>query len=158
MADQKRQEASPVRVIVGSLRAASRVPLGCREIGHILEQLLRQAQSLAGQGQCEAAPGHVDLLITDDVAIASLNRQAMGVVGPTNILSFPGCPLASGAELALSVDTLLRECMLYGQTPERYLLRLLAHGTGHICGFDHGGAMDAFCAQLEAALVPGTRQ
>ena len=76
---------------------------------------------------------------------------AMGVPGPTNILSFPGEPLTGLAELVLSSETLCRECVLYGQEPLRHLVRLTAHGFGHVCGFDHGPFMDAFTGRLGAA-------
>ena len=83
--------------------------------------------------------------------MAGLNRRAMGVPGPTNILSFPGEPLTGLAELVLSSETLRRECVLYGQEPLRHLVRLTAHGFGHVCGFDHGPYMDDFTGRLEAA-------
>ena len=48
--------------------------------------------------------------------------------------------------LLLSLDTLARECLLYGQEPAEHALRLLAHGMGHLAGLDHGPAMDRVCA------------
>ena len=41
-----------------------------------------------------------------------------------------------------SLDTLRRECLLYGQEPAEHALRLLAHGMAHLCGLDHGEQMD----------------
>jgi probable rRNA maturation factor len=107
----------------------------------------------------------VELAIVDDTAIAALNWKALDCRGPTNILSFPVgdvSRLADGrrgnaspppllGSLALSADTLLRECFLYGQEPEEHCLRLLAHGLAHLMGLDHGAAMDSLCARLERA-------
>lgn len=56
--------------------------------------------------------------------------------------------------LVLSLDTWRRECLLYGQEPVEHALRLLAHGLGHLAGYDHGPEMDDFTeAALEAALA-----
>ncbi|MBG3878715.1 rRNA maturation RNase YbeY [Desulfovibrio oxamicus] len=54
--------------------------------------------------------------------------------------------------LVLSLDTWRRECLLYGQEPVEHALRLLAHGLGHLAGYDHGPEMDAF---TDAALEAG---
>lgn len=112
---------------------------------------------------CAAAAAHgsplagVELYLVTDAAIARANVEHMMCTGPTNVLSFPGGGGMAGT-LLLSLDTLDRECLLYGQEPREHLLRLLAHGMGHLAGLDHGGEMDAFCADLqeaaEAVLAP----
>ncbi len=56
--------------------------------------------------------------------------------------------------LVLSLDTWRRECQLYGQEPVEHALRLLAHGLGHLAGYDHGPEMDAFTdAAQDAGLA-----
>lgn len=56
--------------------------------------------------------------------------------------------------LVLSLDTWRRECLLYGQEPVEHALRLLAHGLGHLAGYDHGPEMDAFTdAAQDAGLA-----
>ena len=55
--------------------------------------------------------------------------------------------------LALSADTLLRECFLYGQEEEEHCIRLLAHGLAHLTGLDHGPDMDRLAYRLEAAAT-----
>lgn len=89
-------------------------------------------------------PAEVELFLLDDAAIADANARHLGCTGPTNILSFPGGADAPGV-LLLSLDTLHRECLLYGQDPAEHAVRLLAHGMGHLCGLDHGPDMDALC-------------
>lgn len=89
----------------------------------------------------------VELLITRDSHMAQWNQRFMGCDGPTNILSFPGDAESPGS-LILSVDTLRREAYLYGDTELQHLLRLLAHGLGHVAGFDHGPDMDDFCDNI----------
>ncbi|MGJ3522248.1 rRNA maturation RNase YbeY [Nitratidesulfovibrio sp. D1] len=53
--------------------------------------------------------------------------------------------------LVLSLDTWGRECLLYGQEPVEHALRLLAHGLGHLAGYDHGPDMDGFTDAAQAA-------
>lgn len=92
----------------------------------------------------------VHLHLISDAAMAAANAGHLGCTGPTNVLSFPGAP-GMGGSLLLSLDTLDRECLLYGQEPAKHLLRLLAHGMAHLAGLDHGPEMDALCAALEQA-------
>ena len=55
--------------------------------------------------------------------------------------------------LALSPDTFVRECFLYGQEAEEHCLRLLAHGMAHLLGYDHGSEMDAIAGAMFAAAA-----
>lgn len=110
----------------------------------------------------------VELTICNDASIARVNAEFLGCEGPTNILSFPqddGMVFDNDDEfvvdddendtrpmlgaLLLSVDTLLREAFLYGQDEREHCVRLLAHGLGHIAGYDHGPEMEEFeeCAK-----------
>lgn len=51
--------------------------------------------------------------------------------------------------LVLSVDTLERECILYGQNPHKHAIHLLAHGLAHLLGYDHGEEMQQLTELLE---------
>ena len=107
-------------------------------------------QRLAPQG------ADVELLFVRDAEIAELNRQYLDCQGPTNCLAFPAAGLpgaALGGSLFVSLDTLHRECLLYGQAPVDHLCRLLAHGLAHLAGFEHGAEMDAVCAALEQSRL-----
>ena len=92
------------------------------------------------------------LTLVDDRDIAAVNEAFLGCTGPTNILSFPAAADEDGVavpgeesadlgELVLSVETLARETVLYGQEPVEHLARLLAHGILHLTGQDHGEEM-----------------
>ena len=116
------------------------LPLNRRELALVLRIMLR---ALAGIGT--RAPGSLELHLLDDAAMSAANLRFMDCTGPTNVLSFPGGEELPGI-LLLSLDTLARECLLYGQDPTEHLLRLLAHGMGHLAGLDHGPAMDRLCA------------
>ena len=122
----------------------------------------------------------VELDLVGDEEIARLNAVHLGCTGPTNILSFPAqdgepamppvlpedgphdgahdgpdeAPPCHLGWLVLSLDTWRRECLLYGQEPVEHALRLLAHGLGHLAGYDHGPEMDDFTeAAQEAGLA-----
>ncbi len=125
--------------------------------------------------------GVLEIALLDDAEMAALNASALGLTGPTNVLSFPeggaGAPGSSADDgpsafgrpfcrerqklyvgpslgrLAVAPETLLRECLLYGQEPEEHAVRLLAHGLAHLLGHDHGPAMDALCRKLETAAT-----
>lgn len=132
-----------------------RLPL-CREE-------LRQALAVMLEA-VDGGPAELDLVLVRDAAMAACNARYMGCPGPTNVLSFPleeelaeasapdGPQTFQLGSLVLSVDAVRREAGLYGQDPREHCLRLLAHGLGHLAGYDHGPEMDALCAaMLEAA-------
>ncbi len=118
-----------------------------------MREAAREAGMLPGQANSprkKSTPSlEADLTVAGDGAISAVNRRSLSCSGPTNILSFP--EEGRIGSLFLSSDTMEREIFLYGQDPQEHACRLLAHGFGHICGFDHGAAMDAFCSMLEEA-------
>jgi probable rRNA maturation factor len=125
------------------------MPFGVRELEKLLTAMLRRAER--GETGC-------DLALLDDAAMRKLHKESLGCDGPTNILAFPagggvahtGEALCLGS-LALSVDSLHRECFLYGQEKKEHCIRLLAHGLAHLLGHDHGPAMNALADELEKA-------
>ncbi|MCT4627564.1 rRNA maturation RNase YbeY [Halodesulfovibrio sp.] len=108
-----------------------------------------------------SAIGHsgkdVEINLVDDATIADLNASFLQCDGPTNILSFPASDDGSTQGigwLALSMDTLERECLLYGQERAEHALRLIAHGTLHLAGYDHGEEMFALTdVALDAGIA-----
>lgn len=113
------------------------VPLSRSEITPLVKHLM---------GVLDLDGAEVEIRFVDDAAIERLNREFLGLPGPTNVLSFPADdPARPGylGEIALSVDTLCREAALYGQDPAAHLTRLLAHGLLHLAGYEHGPLMDA---------------
>ena len=119
------------------------LPLPMPQVRALLDAMLEE---LARQGR--ALPGVV-LYLVDDGCMARANACYMGCCGPTNVLSFPGD--GQPGQLLLALPTLERECLLYGQDRTEHLLRLLAHGMGHLAGLDHGPEMDSLCAACAVA-------
>lgn len=116
-----------------------------------------QALTMAGRPDAE-----LSIVLVSDQAIADLNSAYLGCSGPTNVLSFPADEKASHelGEVALSVETCLREAFLYGQPPYEHAARLLAHGLLHLAGFDHGAHMEDLTEdiveELAWVLSPGS--
>ena len=133
----------PARTAVGWL------PVDVRQLGAVPPKM---AAALARAGW--PLPGPMELHLVDDATISAANQRHLDCMGPTNVLSFPQEGEKPG-ELLLSLDTLRRECVLYGQEPMEHLLRLLAHGMAHLAGLDHGPEMDRVCAICEAAGKAG---
>lgn len=126
-----------------------RLPFCRTELRRALAVMLRAAGS---------GPTELDLVLVRDAAMADYNQRYMGCHGPTNVLSFPIDGQIAGPEdedvpvqlgsLVFSVDALHREALLYGQEAEGHCLRLLAHGLGHLAGYDHGPEMDELCSEM----------
>lgn len=136
-----------VRVFRRYASGCALAPLHWRQMRTALHAMLT-VPSAPGEAQ---VPEGVELYLLDDASVARANAGHLGCTGPTNILSFPGGSGSPGA-LLLSLDTLRRECLLYGQDPAEHAVRLLAHGMGHLRGLDHGPVMDALCERhMEAA-------
>lgn len=131
------QARDAVRVFCRYPAAAWILPFDRRQQRAALAAML----AAAAHADVPVAPPAVELHLLDDAAISVANRRCLGCKGPTNVLSFPGGCDSPGT-LLFSLDTLRRECLLYGQEPGEHALRLLAHGMAHLCGLDHGQRMD----------------
>jgi probable rRNA maturation factor len=139
------------------------LPLSRREIQELVSELL-EALELGNTA--------LDISFVDDAEIARLNHAFLGLPGPTNVLSFPpgefpsedpqaltetyaasektclpatpetpeGCRYLG--MIALSLETLQREALLYGQAPLEHCFRLLTHGVLHLAGVEHGEEME----------------
>lgn len=127
---------------------AWQLPFSRREFAHLLAAM-RKACGL------EAVP--VAVVLTDDAFIARANETHLACPGPTNVLSFPPGPGRGSRRgeggILLSLDTLHREALLYGQDVAEHALRLCAHGMAHLTGLDHGDRLDALQNKAFAAGV-----
>ena len=101
------------------------------------------------------------ILFTGDDELQALNRQWRGKDKPTNVLSFPmlaredllALPFAGPPELigdvALALETCIREAGEKGVTIEDHAAHLIVHGLLHLAGFDHEtGEQDAEAMEL----------
>lgn len=131
-------------------------PLDHTELRKILEAMHAALKAKSGK-----TVGNLEVLITDDAGIEEANLTHLHCAGPTNILSFSsragGVCAASdggaavGGSLLLSVSTLRRESLLYGQDQAEHAVHLLAHGLAHLAGCEHGPEMWDLCEMMEDA-------
>lgn len=149
-----------------------------RVAGAALTRAVAAALTSAGA----PAPGSVTVVLSDDEELAELNREHMGIDGPTDVLSFPMLPPESfprrprrasrsdGArqrrthigDIAISVERANEQAEQGrgGQTgdvrwsPADELRLLVTHGTLHLCGWDHAEpAEEAAMRALETRLL-----
>jgi probable rRNA maturation factor len=89
------------------------------------------------------AGGEVSIVLTDDSAIRSLNRDWRGIDRPTNVLSFPASGGAAGGrihllgDIVIAFETLERECVDENRIFLHHLAHLAVHGFLHLLGYDH---------------------
>jgi probable rRNA maturation factor len=86
----------------------------------------------------------LSVLLTDDIEIATLNKQYLGRTGPTNVISFPMregefsdiAPELLG-DVVISIETTEKEAKESGMKFETRFSELLIHGVLHLLGYDH---------------------
>ncbi|HEY5094558.1 MAG TPA: rRNA maturation RNase YbeY [Candidatus Eremiobacteraceae bacterium] len=91
-----------------------------------------------------AAPkvcGDITVVLTTDSAIRKLNREYRGKDQATDVLAFDiGNGLDAGepfGDVVISVETARRQAREYDAPLQTEVVRLLVHGTLHLCGYDH---------------------
>lgn len=120
------------------------------------------AAALAAESHSDA---EMTLVITDDEAVAALNRQYRGVEGPTDVLSFPAQEPAPGFVSAPEADAYLGDVIIalpftrrqaadLGRPLAAELRLLAAHGVLHLLGYDHAEPAEeaAMWAKQDAIL------
>jgi probable rRNA maturation factor len=99
--------------------------------------------------QQQAAPGSsLTIVITDNDRVAALNKQYRDVDLPTDVLSFPADepPVEEDDEppylgdLIVAYPYAAAQAEREGHDLMQSLMLLVAHGTLHLLGYDHGTA------------------
>ncbi|AEU37961.1 rRNA maturation RNase YbeY [Granulicella mallensis] len=99
-----------------------------------LGRFVRTAQAAVG------LRGEVEVLLSDDRTLRRLNREFRGKDKATDVLSFPAPPELEGqlaGDLAISLDTALKQAQEQGHTLRDEVRVLLLHGLLHLYGMDH---------------------
>jgi probable rRNA maturation factor len=91
---------------------------------------------------CRAAQvtGTVNVLVTGNRELRSLNRRFRGKDKPTDVLSFPPMPgIANGlaGDVAISAEIAARNARGLGHSPADEVKILALHGVLHLAGYDH---------------------
>jgi probable rRNA maturation factor len=85
----------------------------------------------------------VNVLVTNNSELKSLNRQFLGKDKPTDVLSFPAVPATHSkakriaGEVAISADIARRNAARFGHSVADEVKILVLHGILHLAGYDH---------------------
>lgn len=103
-------------------------------------------------------PCYVSVSLVSDEAIADMNDEWRGVIGPTDVISLecerpddpdlpPDVPCELG-DIVLAPSYIAEQASRYGTTPAQETTLLLIHGMLHLLGYDHLDEEDA--VEMEA--------
>jgi probable rRNA maturation factor len=99
-----------------------------------LTRFLNRARTAVG------LEGEVDVLLADDPTLRRLNKTFRGKNKATDVLSFPApAEIAQdyAGDLAISLETAVRQAATYGHSLRDEVRILLLHGLLHLSGLDH---------------------
>lgn len=103
--------------------------------------------------------GTVDVLVTSNAEMKSLNQRFRGKDKPTDVLSFPAAPghprKDFAGEIALSAEIAAHNARSLGHAAAQEVKILVLHGILHLRGYDHErdtGKMAKRESQLRAQL------
>jgi probable rRNA maturation factor len=91
---------------------------------------------LAEQEKKDLAEIDISIVFCDDKYLLSLNKQYLNKSTLTDILSFDYSEkkILRG-DIFISIDRIIENAKEYSQVPEKELLRIMAHGMLHLCGY-----------------------
>ncbi|MAS35651.1 MAG: rRNA maturation RNase YbeY [Anaerolineaceae bacterium] len=118
------------------------------ESGYAVDATRLQEAAQVVLDQEAASDAGLTIVITDDAAVAALNRQYRGVDAPTDVLSFPadepmvdepdGPPYLG--DLIIAYPYAQAQAAREAHDLADSLALLVAHGTLHLLGYDHDTA------------------
>lgn len=132
------------------------------ELGFDYEELLKKVIAEAIISERCPYPCEINLTLTDNDGIRTLNQEFRGLDVPTDVLSFPmveyerpgdfsnlDSPLAKNThfnlesgelllgDIVISVERAQEQAVEYGHSLEREIAFLTAHSMLHLMGYDH---------------------
>ena len=135
-----------------------------KKIAGVSEEAL--ARFVLRARRAAALRGTVNVLVTGNAAMRSLNLRFRGKNRATDVLSFPAAPSGHhnrrtfAGEIAISADIARENALRLGHSPAQEIKVLALHGILHLAGFDHerdNGQMARKEARLRQALrLPST--
>ena len=113
------------------------------------------ARALLASGRQFGAQTELSVRVVDTGEIQGLNRDYRQQDKPTNVLSFPGGPVAGLpveeatvlGDVVVCADVVSREAAEQGKSVAEHWAHMLVHGTLHLLGYDHGNPAEA--AEME---------
>jgi len=103
---------------------------------------------IAAAAPARARSAELAVILTNDRAIGTLNRQWRGRDKPTNVLSFPTPAPKRGAarhlgDIVIAYETTANEARAEHKPFDHHLAHLALHGFLHLLGYDHESHPDA---------------
>jgi len=98
---------------------------------------------------CRAGDSELSILIVNNRAIRTLNRQYRGIDKPTDVLAFPAPSVHRGegrgegrllrflGDVVISMEKTHAQAAERGHSPDKEFKILLIHGILHLLGYDH---------------------
>ncbi|MFZ2829785.1 MAG: rRNA maturation RNase YbeY [Mesotoga infera] len=84
--------------------------------------------------------GSLNILLTDDAEITSINKQFRNKEESTDILSFGyGLEEEPIGDIVISLERIAEQSQEFGNSFEEELLYITIHGVLHVLGYDHEG-------------------
>ena len=147
----RRQVSPAVDIVVASPLWATQ-----RSIKRLLRRAIGEAASVTS-----TAVGELAIVLTDDSAIRTLNRDWRSRDAATNVLSFPtpetdhahGTPRLLG-DIVIAYETTEREARAENKPFAHHAAHLAVHGFLHLAGYDHAEDIEAAAMEnLETAIL-----
>lgn len=144
-------------------------------ISSIIKKCIGQTLTSEGIG----IPCEINVLITNDLGIQSINKASRNIDKPTDVLSFPMFELTAGAppvdwaayldpetglcplgDMCISLQRASAQAKVFGHSEKREVGYLTIHSMLHLLGYDHldeGSQKAQMRAREEAiaAQIPG---
>ncbi|MGM0518526.1 MAG: rRNA maturation RNase YbeY [Campylobacterota bacterium] len=82
----------------------------------------------------------IELIVTNNINIQSLNKEHRNIDKPTDVLSFPlefDLPNMPVGSIVISEDFVKEKSKEYGHTNQEEFFLLFIHGVLHLIGYDH---------------------
>ncbi len=132
-----------VKVLITDKQKAVKLPTGLR-------MLLRRCCHAVLEQENFGSPAQVDILLVDDEAIRTLNREHRHIDKITDVLSFPlgengvyDKDPQTGAymlgDIVISVERAAAQAQQYEHSIQREMCFLTVHSMLHLLGYEHEG-------------------
>ncbi|MCU0427868.1 MAG: rRNA maturation RNase YbeY [Candidatus Kapabacteria bacterium] len=109
-----------------------RKPIPKAKMQRVVENVLR-GEKWRGKPIQSAS---VSIVLVNDAKIHAMNKEFLQHDYPTDIITFPLEEETIDGELYISLDTATRQAEEHGVSLTNELMRLAAHGTLHLVGYD----------------------
>ena len=143
-------------------------------IGSIIRKCIQETLKAEGIGaSCE-----INVLVTDDAGIQTINRESRQIDRPTDVLSFPMFQLEAGnpprdwteyedpatglvplGDMCISLERAVAQAEEFGHSTRREVGYLTIHSMLHLLGYDHldEGEQKRQMRSREEAIAAGIR-